>query len=642
MGGEETIDFTDKMSNLLKQDLLQLDSDSRNMPSEKVSTHRSSIEGKVGADSYTIETFKNLSEVRTVRLKNESQRDITVKLECAAECSRGEEADLPGNPTILSFISDKRPISPGSCHPSAKQPKIEEVEHLVSTKNIHANMILSDDLFDDDNIKDSKRSANTLAENDIFLSHTIFKRPQKENTYANSINIFKKVELKELRVQLEDIRHAKIMTKSDGHPNLYEVEEIVGKKIENYIIYYLIKWKNWSADYNTWEPVKNLTNCAELLKEFEDGRLKLLERFQKYSNFYPDTSVIERHMLDLFRQGKKIDSSLINTDHLYEKIKMFFSINNKKTKTLAENIKENILHMLVYNSRTEQLASLKDWENEMNSITKGNPSIKVENLVDLERAPQEFLYIDDYLPGSGVIIPEEPPIGCECSICDSKTKCCYAMCDGSLPYTSARRIRVPPGTPIYECNKRCICPDNCQNRVVQRGSQMKLCVFRTSNGRGWGVKTLRVIKKGTFVIQYVGEVITNEEAEKRGKEYDAAGRTYLFDLDYNETEGQCPYTVDAAIYGNISHFINHSCDPNLAVYAVWIDCLDPNLPKLALFATKDIKQNEEITFDYMRQTVKDDLLRQRLELPEEMCNNKSLEHRTRCKCGASICRQYLF
>ena len=37
---------------------------------------------------------------------------------------------------------------------------------------------------------------------------------------------------------------------------------------------------------------------------------------------------------------------------------------------------------------------------------------------------------------------------------------------------------------------------------------------------------------------------------------DAEGRTYLFDLDFN-MGNENPYTVDAAFYGNVSHFINH-------------------------------------------------------------------------------------
>ncbi|CAG2215723.1 AK [Mytilus edulis] len=92
-------------------------------------------------------------------------------------------------------------------------------------------------------------------------------------------------------------------------------------------------------------------------------------------------------------------------------------------------------------------------------------------------------------------------------------------------------------------------------------------------------------------------VITDVEAEKRGKYYDAVGRTYLFDLDYND--GDCPYTVDAGYYGNVSHFINHSCDPNLEVFGVWINTLDPTLPRIALFSRRDIEKGEELTFDYM-------------------------------------------
>ena len=81
-------------------------------------------------------------------------------------------------------------------------------------------------------------------------------------------------------------------------------------------------------------------------------------------------------------------------------------------------------------------------------------------------------------------------------------------------------------------------------------------IFRTSDGRGWGVKTLDVVRKNQFVMEYVGEIITNEEAEQRGKVYDAAQQTYLFDLDLASMEAS--YAIDAYHYGNVSHFINHS------------------------------------------------------------------------------------
>ena len=71
----------------------------------------------------------------------------------------------------------------------------------------------------------------------------------------------------------------------------------------------------------------------------------------------------------------------------------------------------------------------------------------------------------------------------------------------------------------FHFEEKCKCGPKCTNRVVQKGRKYKLCIYRTSNGCGWGVKTLENIKEGAFVVEYVGEVITSEEAEQRGKKY---------------------------------------------------------------------------------------------------------------------------
>ncbi len=189
---------------------------------------------------------------------------------------------------------------------------------------------------------------------------------------------------------------------------------------------------------------------------------------------------------------------------------------------------------------------------------------------------------------------------------------------------------------------------------------MKLCIYRTDNGCGWGVKTLENIKKGSFVVEYVGEVITSKEAEERGKRYgetyfwlfagnisftsffsDAEGRTYLFDLDFNKGD-ENPYTVDAAHYGNVSHFINHSCDANLAVFNVWIDCLDPDLPRLCMFAVRDIIKGEQLTFDYRQRTgnVDDESSAGDSESETDEAGNKLVA--MECKCGSSKCRKIMF
>ena len=583
----------------------------------------------------------------------------------AEDSTRGEQEENPVYKSKMSSTQEKRPASPGLAQPTTKHQKLNQKfnssrANSYNDSNVHFKQ--SQEIIN--NGRDSNYSDNQ----EINVENTrLCKSYTNTNIERHQTDNIGNIRLKELRIILEDIKHMNM--KHDNKKRmkklvkitLWEVEKILAKKVLEGVPTYLIKWKNWNSEYNTWEPASNLVNCADILEKFEKNILQLIDRFKKKANFYPTDSDIEKFINCLNRRGETLTSISLEINAIGINIRKYFrqrGMNNK----LEKIIKHDILRMLIIDSRKKQLEYLKEWETEMNIITKGKPIIQVENMIDLESAPQDFYYIEDYLPGDGVIIPDDPPIGCECKTCNSKTNCCFAHDNESCPYTSTCKIRVPPGTPIYECNKRCSCDINCFNRVVQRGSEMKFCIFRTANGRGWGVKTLKPIKKGCFVTQYVGEVITNEEAEKRGKEYDAAGRTYLFDLDYNEIEGECPYTVDAAVYGNISHFINHSCDPNLAVYGVWIDCLDPNLPKLALFATRDIKQNEEITFDYMCQSSKNNensikqnmsmkdnfniymniKFQEKLELRPDTPESDLSNNKTLCKCGAQNCRRYLF
>ena len=114
------------------------------------------------------------------------------------------------------------------------------------------------------------------------------------------------------------------------------------------------------------------------------------------------------------------------------------------------------------------------------------------------------------MPVDGITIHSEPVVGCECAAgagcLAEKHTCCAANAGSTFAYYANKRLRVEQGTPIYECNKRCRCGPECPNRVVQLGRKHKVCIFRTDNGRGWGVKAMQPIKKGTFVMEYVGEV----------------------------------------------------------------------------------------------------------------------------------------
>lgn len=215
----------------------------------------------------------------------------------------------------------------------------------------------------------------------------------------------------------------------------------------------------------------------------------------------------------------------------------------------------------------EYQQELLEWQFMLNKECRpAEAFILVENRIDEASIPWGFKYITSNIYGEGVPDPGRSDIvtricGCTCYImgkrCGPKNEhCCPQMAGVEFPYSPAGKVKLPAGNPIYECNSRCSCPQDCTNRVVQRGRKINMSIFRTSNGRGWGVKTMEPIKPNTFVTEYVGEVVTTEEAERRGRLYDREGKTYLFDLDFDRDDNA--FTIDAAHYGNISHFFNHS------------------------------------------------------------------------------------
>lgn len=219
-------------------------------------------------------------------------------------------------------------------------------------------------------------------------------------------------------------------------------------------------------------------------------------------------------------------------------------------------------------NNTSYQEQLLEWQYELNRQRQGTEElIFVENCVDQAPTPRDFTYIVSNIYGPGVPNPDNPEnadrlCGCNCYLlgkkCNSKQAkhCCPHMAGEQFPYSIAGKVKVAPGSPIFECNSKCSCPYDCANRVVQQGRMIPLCIFRTHNGRGWGVKAVEPIKANTFVTEYVGEVITSEEAERRGQQYDKKGMTYLFDLDFDDENAA--FTIDAAKFGNISHFFNHS------------------------------------------------------------------------------------
>lgn len=98
-----------------------------------------------------------------------------------------------------------------------------------------------------------------------------------------------------------------------------------------------------------------------------------------------------------------------------------------------------------------------------------------------------------------------------------------------------------------------------------------------------GVFAEEDIQPDEFIIEYTGERIDSEEANKRELENDRRKVTYIFELDEDNY-------IDGAFGGNISKYINHSCDPNCK-----IERIDG---KVMIYSARKINAGEELAYDY--------------------------------------------
>ena len=110
----------------------------------------------------------------------------------------------------------------------------------------------------------------------------------------------------------------------------------------------------------------------------------------------------------------------------------------------------------------------------------------------------------------------------------------------------------------------------------------KLYKKKRSKINNLGLYALTNIKKNTRILQYKGKIITVRESETNPK-FDNNKAIYLFNLNKK-------YDLDGDFKYNTARLINHSCDPNCEVDGVGL--------KLWIYAVKDIKKNEELTYDY--------------------------------------------
>ena len=133
---------------------------------------------------------------------------------------------------------------------------------------------------------------------------------------------------------------------------------------------------------------------------------------------------------------------------------------------------------------------------------------------------------------------------------------------------------------------------------------------RDSALHGLGVFATTGIKKGTRVIEYLGERVSHAVADRRyDDKAETDSHTFLFNVDDRTV-------IDAGVDGNEARFVNHACEPNcesvIEDRRVFIDAL------------RTIEPGEELTYDYQIQREADD--------PPQ------IDEVFACRCGFTGCR----
>jgi SET domain-containing protein len=147
-------------------------------------------------------------------------------------------------------------------------------------------------------------------------------------------------------------------------------------------------------------------------------------------------------------------------------------------------------------------------------------------------------------------------------------------------------------------------------RMKKRASRLPLFEVRHSRIHGYGVFAARRIRKGTTVIEYLGDRVSHDEADSRYEDKDPNdNHTFLFTVDSKTV-------IDGGVGGNEARYINHGCDPNCASTA--------ENKRIYVEAIRTIQPGEELAYDY--QIERD---------PEDPPNVDDI---FACRCGAAKCR----
>lgn len=140
-----------------------------------------------------------------------------------------------------------------------------------------------------------------------------------------------------------------------------------------------------------------------------------------------------------------------------------------------------------------------------------------------------------------------------------------------------------------ECDPAfCNLGDRCSNLAIQKHLSPAVVERFMTEEKGWGIQTKTAIPAGTFIMEYLGEVVTDKEFKRRmHTDYQKDSHHYCLHLG----EG---LVIDGHRMGGECRFVNHSCKPNCEMQKWFVN----GVYRMGLFSLKQLQPDEELTYDY--------------------------------------------
>uniref|UniRef100_A0AC35U8T3 Histone-lysine N-methyltransferase n=1 Tax=Rhabditophanes sp. KR3021 TaxID=114890 RepID=A0AC35U8T3_9BILA len=304
----------------------------------------------------------------------------------------------------------------------------------------------------------------------------------------------------------------------------------------------LVKWKGFPFSAATWEPLKGLPICEEVFKLFISREKALKNLYNSLTpkplNYYEFPTSNMRYAV---------------TDMCYH---------------IERYINRKIEESSFINKTPVYIVNWSDYDSVPEIVYCTSSTVGAKMISDLE--------LDKII---------EP---CKNCVATKVTDNCQSM----EQYFKQSDIAYEIKPVKMECSDACNCLIKpCPTTIVKQGRKIPVIIFKTLN-KGWGLYAGRTIEKNEFICEYIGEIIDEADATSRNG-------NYIFSMDYmSGDDDSAKFHIDARKFCSEARFVNHCCNSNSEIHAVYSSYKNLDYHKVAFFAKRKIIMGEEITINY--------------------------------------------